>query len=115
VPPFGFYEPARLAMGDTRRYAERVGLIDMEPRVDVASTRFALVNPGQEYVILEPAGEGKPFSVQLPAGRYAAEWFDVTQRQTIEGAPVEVATDGVIGLTAPFGGGPAVLYLRRTS
>ena len=35
VPPFEFYEPARFAMGDTRRYAERMRLIDMEPRVDL--------------------------------------------------------------------------------
>ena len=34
VPPFESYEPARYAMGDTRRYAERMDLIDMEPRAD---------------------------------------------------------------------------------
>jgi hypothetical protein len=31
VPPFEFYEPARRAMGDTRRFAERMNLIEMEP------------------------------------------------------------------------------------
>jgi hypothetical protein len=40
--PFDAFEPARYAMGDTRRFAERIGLIEMEPRGDLTSTRFAL-------------------------------------------------------------------------
>jgi hypothetical protein len=100
-------------MGDTRRYAERVSLLDMEPRVDVASTRYALANPGGEYLILEPTGAGKPFTVELMAGRYATEWFDVEQRQPIEAAPIDVTTDGPTEFMAPFADGPAVLFLRR--
>ena len=71
MPPFEFYEPARYAMGDTRRYAERVSLVDMEPRTDVASTGFALANPGQEYLVLEPTGTGarSPSSWNLAATR----------------------------------------------
>jgi len=115
VPPFEFYEPARFAMGDTRRYAERVSLVDMEPRVDVASTRFALVNPGTEYLVLEPAGDGKAFTVELRAGHYAAEWFDIAKRRTVEAAPIEVATDARTELTAPFVDSPAVLHLRRVT
>ena len=51
---FETFEPARFAMGDTRRYAERVGLVDMEPRPDLSSTRFTLANPGTEYLTLQP-------------------------------------------------------------
>jgi hypothetical protein len=115
VPPFEAYEPARLAMGDTRRYAERVSLIDMQPRVDVASTRFALVNPGQEYLVLEPNGDGKPFTVELTAGRYAAEWFDVGERRAVETTPIEVAAEGPVEFIPPFAERPSVLYLRRRS
>jgi hypothetical protein len=51
---FERFEPARFAMGDTVRYAERVGLVDMEPRADLSSTRFTLANPGVEYLALQP-------------------------------------------------------------
>ena len=68
VPPFEFYEPARWAMGDTRRYAERIGLIDMQPRRDTASTGYALANPGSEYLVLEPDGDGAGVH-RRPAGR----------------------------------------------
>ena len=77
VPPFELYEPARWAMGDTRRYAERMNLIEMEPRGDLSSTGYALANPGEEYLVLEPNGDGRAFTVQLAAGRYSAEWFNV--------------------------------------
>jgi hypothetical protein len=113
VPPFEFYEAARWAMGDTRRYAERVGLVDMQPRRDVASTGYALVHPGSEYLVLEPNGDGRTFTVDLPAGSYAVEWFDVTARETTTGAPLTVDRATATGFTAPFASGAAVLYLRR--
>jgi len=73
VPPFEFYEPARWAMGDTRRYAERVDLVHMQPRSDIGSTGYALANPGSEYLILEPEGDGRPLTVELDAGSYLVE------------------------------------------
>jgi hypothetical protein len=112
VPPFDFYEPARYAMGDTRRYAERIGLIDMEPSRDVASTAYALANQGEEYLILEPAGDGATFTVDVATGRYAVEWFSVTAREATTGDGVTVRTHGPMAFTAPFEG-PAVLYLAR--
>jgi hypothetical protein len=115
VPPFEFYEPARYAMGDTRRFAERMNLIGMEPSGDLTSTRFALASPGEEYLVLEPTGEGAPFTVQLEGGTYAVEWFDVSARQTTVADPFAVDTAGTTTFTAPTGGGPAVLYLRRTA
>jgi hypothetical protein len=45
VPPFEFYEPARFAMGDTRRYAELMQLLDMAPRGDLSSTRVRAREP----------------------------------------------------------------------
>jgi hypothetical protein len=114
VPPFEFYEPARWAMGDTRRYAERVGLIDMSPCPEAASTGYALVSPGSEYLVLDPHGDGRVFTVNLPAGSYAVEWFDVTARETVAGNPLTVPSVAMIEFTSPFAFGPAVLYLSRT-
>jgi hypothetical protein len=113
VPPFEFYEPARWAMGDTRRYAERIALADTAPRRESASTGFALTNPGKEYLVLEPSGSGTPFTVTVKAGRYAVEWFDVTSRRTVNADALTVERERPVEMRAPFSDGPAVLYLSR--
>jgi hypothetical protein len=59
-PPFEFFEPTRWAMGDTRRFAERMNLIEMEPRADLTSTSYALANAGAEHLVLEPTGVASP-------------------------------------------------------
>jgi hypothetical protein len=101
-------------MGDTRRFAERMGLIDMEPRLDVASTGYALVNEGKEYLVLEPTGDGAPFTVTLEAGTYTAEWYSVSSRATEGAASVTIRAGEAIAFTAPFAdAAPAVLYLKR--
>ena len=114
VPPFDAFEPARYAMGDTRRFAERVNLVEMTPRTDVASTRYALVNEGEEYLVLEPAGERAPFTVAVAPGEYAIEWFNVTSRESSPGEPVTADERRTVSFTASFDG-PAVLYLKRAN
>jgi hypothetical protein len=111
LPPFDFYEAARFAMGDTRRYAERVHLVDMEPRVDLTSTPFALANPGSEYLVLQPAAG--PFTVEVARGTYAAEWHGVTTRATATDDDVTVEEPERVTFSPPFKDQPAVLYLRR--
>ena len=39
---------------ETRRFAERMHLIDMRPRDDLSSTGYVLANPGREYLVLQP-------------------------------------------------------------
>jgi hypothetical protein len=111
VPPFEFYEPARYAMGDTRRFAERIDLIATEPRLDIASTRFALVKPGHNYLVLEPTGTGERFTVDLRKGDYRVEWFSVITRESYEGGRLQVDDDEAIEFVSPIPGEPAVLYL----
>jgi hypothetical protein len=116
APPYESFEPARYAMGDTRRYAERLRLVDMAPRGDLSSTGYALANPGEEYLVLQPSEAAEPFAVTLAAGAYAVEWFSVGARQAKGADGVTVAYDGRVGFTAPFAeGGPAVLYLKRVA
>jgi hypothetical protein len=100
-------------MGDTRRFAERMSLIDTEPRRDVASTGYAVAAAGGEVLALDPAGSPS-FTVVLEAGRWQVEWFDVTGRITVDGDPVEVADAGAVPCSAPFTG-PAVLYMTACS
>jgi hypothetical protein len=112
IPPYEFYEPARYAMGDTRRYAERMGLIDMTPRGDLTSTRYALANPGSEYLVLQPK-ERESFGLELVAATYSVEWFDVDSRQTTVAESIRLASDGEHRFSPPDGAGSSVLYLRR--
>jgi hypothetical protein len=116
VPPYAAFEAARYAMGDTLRYAQKINLIEMEPRTDASSTEYALANPGQEYLILQPADTAEPFSVKLEPGTYAVEWFSVNQRQRKAGGQVDVRSAGDLKFNAPFdAGGPVVLYLKQVN
>ncbi len=45
---------ARVAMGQTLRFAKRVDLLKMVPSVESASTRYCLVNAGVEYLVYFP-------------------------------------------------------------
>ena len=109
--PFEASEPARYAMGDARRFAERMDLIQMRPRGELASTDYVLASPGREYLVLEPNGDRKPFTVDLAPGRYDVEWFSVAERQTRSAEPVDIGTRGALEFNAPSDG-PAVLYLK---
>jgi hypothetical protein len=112
VPPYEAYEPARFAMGDTLRYAQRMQLIDMEPRGDLCSTGYALANPGKEYLVLDPRETADSFAVTLAAGNYAVEWYSVNTRESVKTDNVKVDRDESANFRAPFAeAGPAVLYL----
>jgi hypothetical protein len=114
VPPFEFYEPARYAMGDTRRYAELMQLLEMTPRGDLSSTGFALANPGAEYLVLQPNDAGGPFTVTLEAGTYAAEWHSISTRATQPTGTVTIGAAESVPFVSPFSDpGPVVLYLKR--
>jgi Family of unknown function (DUF6298) len=111
---YAAFEPARYAMGDTLRFAERMNLIQMQPRADLSSTGYALADPGEEYLVLQPGGAADPFTVTLAAGTYTVEWFGVDSRRTVEAGEVTVERDENLGFTAPLAESePAVLYLRR--
>jgi len=86
-PSYESFEPARYAMGDTLRFAQRMKLIEMEPRGDLSSTGYALANAGEEYLVLQPNEAADPFTVTLGAGTYTVEWFSVNSRQTEGSSP----------------------------
>jgi hypothetical protein len=114
VPSYESFEPARHAMGDTLRFAERMQLIDMEPRGDLSSTGYALTNPGEEYLVLEPSETADPFTVTLAAGTYTAQWYSVNSREAVGAGNVTVESSTTISFSAPFAAaGPAILYLKK--
>ena len=96
-------------MGRTRQYASKLQLTTMIPRSDLSSTRYALANPGSEYLIYQPVAEA--FTVSLISGTYYYEWFDPKSGKVVSQGSI-VVDEGETSFTAPFGG-DAVLYLRR--
>ncbi|MFC6079884.1 DUF6298 domain-containing protein [Sphaerisporangium aureirubrum] len=110
------FEPARQAMGDTRRFAERIDLNGMPPRGDLSSTGYALAHPGKEYLILQPDGTGDVFTAELPAGGYTADWYAIDERTSLADDKVTVPSDGLVEFTVPATiHGPAVLHLTATT
>ena len=81
----------------------------MEPRGDLASTKYCLAKPGAEYLIYRPAGKERAFVVHLKRGRYLAEWFNPGDGTATPPRPV-TGSDTKHVFTGPFAG-PAVLYL----
>jgi hypothetical protein len=115
-PSFDSLEPARLAMGDTRKLAEQINLIAMQPGTELSSTGFALADPGKEYLILQPSHTADTFTVELPPGQYSAEWHSLTSRETVPAATLAVSNQTKIDMSAPMGiAGAAVVHLRRVS
>jgi hypothetical protein len=115
IPPYDLYEPARHAMGDTRRYADRMSLIHMTPRGDLASTGYALANPGSEYLVLQPTDSGEPFTVTVEAGGYELEWFNIASRATVNAPALANAPHGPQRFSPPTTGSPWALYLKRSA
>ncbi len=105
------WEPTRRAMGDTRRYAQKMDLTAMTPRPELSSTRYCLANPGVEYLVYLPEGGNVTLDLCDAPGHFAVEWFLPQVNRTLPGARPLVGGDyGVT--TAPYTG-DAVLYLKR--
>jgi hypothetical protein len=114
MPSFDSLEPARRAMGDTRGFAGRISLLTMQPLPDLSSTEFALADPGNEYLILQPTETAASFTITATPGRYAVEWHSLTSRETASSAALTVPDETKISISAPAEiGGPAVVHLRR--
>jgi hypothetical protein len=63
--------------------------------------------------VLEPDGDGRAFTVDLRAGSYQVEWFDVTTRETTTGDVLRVESPRTVEFASPFAPGPAVVYLHQ--
>jgi hypothetical protein len=118
-------QEARVAMGQTLRYARRVNLAEMVPAGGLASTGYCMANSGVAYLVYLPFGDipraerilrrlgiGNRLMVDLSgaSGRLLMEWFNPKMNAVTDGGAV---TGGAkVSLTVPFAG-DAVLYLRR--
>lgn len=111
LPSPTWQDSARVAMGQTRKYADKINLARMKPEPRLAQTGFILAEPGPEYLAYQDGSQGE-FWVDLSgaSGLFQVEWFDPTADKTHAGKPVEAG--GKRTFTTPFPG-PAVLYLKH--
>lgn len=105
------WEPTRRAMGDTRRYAQKMNLVAMTPRPDLASTRYCLDSPGQEYLVYLPEGGSVTLDLCQANGHFAIEWFLPQIGRTLPGKKLLAGGDYAVTI-APYTG-DAVLYLKK--
>jgi hypothetical protein len=100
-----------LALGQTRRYAQRMDLSKAIPRNDVASSGYALVHTGETYLVYKPDGGEITINLTEAKGvRFHVEWFDVNSEKTITDKPMDGGN--LVSLTPPFTG-HAVLFLSK--
>jgi hypothetical protein len=107
------WQQMRDALGIMRTYAEKINLVKMIPQKEKTktpcSTSFCLYQTGKEYLVYQPVKD-KPFTVDMPAGKYMYEWINPVEGKANTG--VLEAKGGTNNFTAPFPW-PAGLYLKR--
>jgi len=103
------WEPVRSALGQARRFADKMHLAAMTPQPDLATTGYCLAKPGAEYLVFQPKA-GEAFSVRVKAGEYRYEWFNVGKGVAAGEGSLDLA-EGRQEFNAPFAQ-IAVLYLK---
>jgi hypothetical protein len=108
--PDPYWDTLRDVMGHTRTWANRMDLAATAPHGELASTKYCLANPGQEYLVYLPEGGEATLDLSAASGDFAAEWVHPTKGTTTAGAAA--AGGARRTFKAPFPG-DAVLYLRK--
>lgn len=109
---FVVHEPfdveARDAMGVTRALSDRFDLGHFLPRLDVTSTRYALVDEGSGTILAyQPIGEHFTVDLGTPAREHSVEWVHPITGLSQAG---ESITGGMLRIVPPFrGGGVAII------
>lgn len=102
---------AREAMGRTRRIAERMNLIAMTPRSDLASTGYCLADPAREYLVYLPEGGRATVDLTATTDRISVEWVDPRTGAVAAGGQVQGGSKSSFEAPGP---GDRVLHLLRT-
>ena len=110
-----WYSPAdveamRTAMGQTLKTANRINLAEMTPHGDLASSKYCLANPGNEYIMYLPKGGDVTVDLRNAPGAFAAEWIPPTEGNITPGGKIEGGARRAF--KSPFSG-DAVLYIHK--
>ena len=111
--PARIHDPVRPAMGDVLSFSRRLPLARLVPSAIVCSTRFGMVDPGNEYICLAPAGGTFTLDLSAAGGAYfSVAWFDVSARKS-SAAKVGVRGGQKTSFTCPSNEHPCVLHVKR--
>ncbi len=105
------HEPARKAMGLAKRLSEQIDLVSMTPQNNLVSTGYCLANPGREYLVYQPDGGYKKFTLTLAPGKYSVEWINPLSGNSLKSQYHHAKSD-TSAFTPPFKGS-AILYLKK--
>ncbi len=105
------FKTVRKAMGDTRRFSERMDMAQMLPVDDsiTSSTRYCLAKPGSEYLVFQP--DSAPFTIRPEAATYTMEWYHPLTGETKRKGTIKLSSGRYL-VTPPWKGA-AVLYLKK--
>jgi hypothetical protein len=111
LPSPTWQDSARVAMGQTRDWSQKIDLAHMLPEPSVCQTGYALAKKGDEYLSYQDGSQGE-FWLNLTdaPGEFAVEWFNITAG-TLQPGPMVQGGQRVI-FTTPFPG-PAALHVKR--
>lgn len=102
------WNPIRRNMGYTLAYATRMNLAAMMPHNELASTKYCLANPGNEYLIYLPEVGNVTVDLSDASGELTVEWLNPNTGEKIAGGMVTGGSHQE--LAVPFNG-DAVLYI----
>jgi hypothetical protein len=108
--PDPYWEPLRMAMGQTRTYALRMNLAAMVPHDELASTKHCLADPGCEYLLYLPKGGDTVVDLSMGSGPFRVEWMHPADGKVSTAPGIEGGAKRP--MRAPFSG-DAVLYIRK--
>jgi hypothetical protein len=103
------WEEVRRAMGQTYRMTKFMNLAAMSPHDELASTKYCLANPGQEYLVYLPDRGEVTVDLTVAIRPLSVEWFNPHSDEVISGGIIEGG--GKRTFSPPFEG-DAVLYLN---
>jgi hypothetical protein len=106
----GWVEPLRRSLGYARSFSERINLINMIPRTDIASSGYCLANDGKEYLIYIPERKEVTLNFQDIDGIFHVEWLNPENGETRNSGQVSGGKQIVI--SSPFEIQHAVLHLK---
>ena len=106
------WDPIRKSLGYTLMYTNKMNLAAMQPRNDLASTKYCLANPGVEYLVYNPDVDAPSITVNLAGGTYYYEWFNPNSGKIESTGTIKAGDNAQQTIEAPFKG-DGVLYLAH--
>jgi hypothetical protein len=104
------WDRMRDALGDTRRYADRLNLARAVPSAALCSTDYCLAEPGHQYLVYQPASGS--FTLTVLAGAYQFEWFNPSTETVAQSGMVTLPAERHT-FTPPFTGDAVLLLLLQ--